>query len=211
MTEARRDRNWLRRIEFRDRPDEDGEPPVHICSSGVWINGERASRVRIHRTEAEQDAGIESPVTTTGLRIRQDRPLHVVTNGGLTGSEVLVSFVIHADDVVMPDYDDRETHPMIGPYEALIPPGDDTERRWRRVWADTPTRTEVEVTDEDRVANPDLLSKWQEGPLPAEVEDPESEWVRVWFMAREVLFHSPPPPLTDDEWKAEAAGLAEAT
>jgi hypothetical protein len=120
---------WVRDIEFVDQHRTTGaDVPVHVTQR-VRINGLDVARFTAYPTRKRDDGELETR-ELIGLRIRNDYPVTVETNGGMTSSELLVSFVIHRDDCTMPDYTTKETKPRIGNLEALIPPGDDTAHRW---------------------------------------------------------------------------------
>lgn len=121
---------YVRTIDFVDAvPDHGTDPPVHVTSR-VRINGEDVARHTGYPIDAKNTPAM------IGLRIRNDVPVMVTTGGGLTQSEVLVSFLIHADDVTVPDYDappSEENWPRIGRLRCLIRPGEDAAYRWERV------------------------------------------------------------------------------
>lgn len=91
---------WVRDLTFRDAmPDAgDGDPPVHVTSA-LLVNGE-PSPVRV----------LHGPVLVTG---------------GCADATV-VSFLVHHEDVRLPDYDAEPlaggNRPMLGGRECLIPP-----------------------------------------------------------------------------------------
>lgn len=132
---------WVRNIEFVDAQSDDGEHvPVHVTQY-VRLNGQRASRFTSFPDDRERP-------TQRGLRIRNDKPVSVRSNGGLTQSETIVSFTIHAEDCKIPTPADPEAR--IGGLKCLTPPLD--QHPWR-VETDPDGQAWVTVTLQVRSAS----------------------------------------------------------